>query len=166
MFALDAIRAIYPDALIVFLHRDPVNVLASVAKLTEVLRRPFTNDVDRVAIGRQVSASWVDGAARMIDAAAADKSILHLHYRQVVEEPMAVVDSLYRHCGAGRSVEGDRRMRTWLQRPSHGRSGRSRYSLEEFGLDEGTLHAQFRRYRETFDVAAEWNGGSHTSRIT
>ena len=52
LFALDAIRAVYPDARLVFVHRDPVKVLLSVAKLTEVLRRPFTRRLDRREIGR------------------------------------------------------------------------------------------------------------------
>src|SRR6201987_666051 len=65
LFALDDIRRVYPDARLVLVHRDPVRVLASVAKLTEVLRRPFARNVDRIEIGREVSASWLDGAQRV-----------------------------------------------------------------------------------------------------
>ena len=38
---------VYPDARLVFVHRDPVKVLLSVARLTEVVRRPFTRRVNR-----------------------------------------------------------------------------------------------------------------------
>jgi Sulfotransferase family len=58
VFALDDVRRVYPYARLVFIHRDPVRVLASVARLTEVLRRPFARSVDRVEVGRDVSASW------------------------------------------------------------------------------------------------------------
>ncbi len=68
LFALDAIRAVYPDARLVFVHRDPVKVLLSVAKLTEVLRRPFTRRLDRREIGAQESRRWLDGAQQMIAA--------------------------------------------------------------------------------------------------
>ena len=61
LFALDAIRAVYPDARLVFVHRDPVKVLLSVAKLTEVVRRPFTRRLDPVAIGREESAAGWKG---------------------------------------------------------------------------------------------------------
>ena len=54
LFALEAIGEVYPDARFVFLHRDPTMVLASVARLTEVLRRPFTRQLDRHDLGRQV----------------------------------------------------------------------------------------------------------------
>ena len=47
VFALNDIRRVYPDARLIFIHRDPVRVLASVTRLTEVLRRSFARKVDR-----------------------------------------------------------------------------------------------------------------------
>lgn len=161
IFALDAIRAVYPDAHIVFLHRDPLNVLASVAKLTEVLRRPFTNQIDRIAIGRQVSASWTDGAERMMTAAVSDPSILHLHYRDVVDDPMGAAARLYRHCGISLSAESERHMRGWLRKRSQSPNGRKRYNLADFGLDEKLLRDQFEGYSRAFDVPPEWPGAGH-----
>ena len=64
LFALYAIRAVYPDARLVFVHRDPVKVLLSVAKLTEVVRRPFTRRLDPHEIGRQESRRWLEGTGR------------------------------------------------------------------------------------------------------
>lgn len=46
VLALEALGATYPDARIVFMHRDPLKVLPSVARLTAVLRRPFSRTVD------------------------------------------------------------------------------------------------------------------------
>jgi hypothetical protein len=39
IFALDALREVYPDARFIFVHRDPMKALPSVARLTEILRR-------------------------------------------------------------------------------------------------------------------------------
>ncbi len=90
IFALGAIRAVYPDAQLVFVHRDPVAVLASVARLTEVLRRPFSRQIDRIDIGRQDSARWLAAAELMI--AAADREdfaapIFHVHYAENHRRP-------------------------------------------------------------------------------
>lgn len=153
VFALDAIRSVYPDAHIVFLHRDPISVLASVAKLTEVLRRPFARSLDRVEIGRQVAASWIDGAARMIENA---NAVLNLHYKDVVTAPLDAVETLYRHCGLTLSKTARARMQAWLDRAPERGNGRSRYNLAEFGLDETILRARFARYMDVFDVAPEW----------
>ena len=48
IFALAAIREVYPDARLIFVHRDPLAVLLSVARLTAVLRRPFTRHIDKI----------------------------------------------------------------------------------------------------------------------
>ena len=42
---IPTILKVYPDARLVFVHRDPLAVLLSVARLTETLRRPFTRGI-------------------------------------------------------------------------------------------------------------------------
>ena len=156
VFALDEIRAIYPDAHWVFIHRDPVAVLASVARLTEVLRRPFAHHVDLAEIGQQVCASWLDGAQRMMQAAGACGSILHLHYSEIVADPQKAADRLFRHGGHASSREAAPRMRQWLGNRSNRRHRPHRYDLARFGLDPGALRAQFKPYTDAFGIDLEW----------
>lgn len=156
VFALDDIRKVYPDACWVFIHRDPVAVLASVARLTEVLRRPFAHSVDLSEIGQQVCASWLDGAERMMRAAASSGSILHLHYREVVSGPQEAVKRLFQHGGHAASGEAAQRMRKWLGNRSNRRHRQRRYDLARFGLDPESLRAQFKPYTDTFGIELEW----------
>lgn len=44
LWQLDALLAEYPDALIVQTHRDPVNVISSIAALTHHLRRMCSDE--------------------------------------------------------------------------------------------------------------------------
>jgi hypothetical protein len=156
VFALDDIRAVYPDAYWVFIHRDPVAVLASVARLTEVLRRPFAHSVDLAEIGQQVCASWLDGAQRMMRAAASSASILQLHFREIVSAPERAADRLLRHGGHVSSGDAARRMRKWLGNRSNRRHRLRRYNLQSFGLDPEALRAQFKPYTDTFGIELEW----------
>jgi Sulfotransferase family len=156
VFALDDIRAVYPDACWVFIHRDPVAVLASVARLTEVLRRPFAHHVDLAEIGQQVCASWLDGAQRMISAAAASDSILHLHYREIVADPEQAVARLFRHGEHAAGGEAAQRMRKWLGNRSNRGHRPRRYDLARFGLDPLELRAQFKPYTDAFGIELEW----------
>ncbi len=156
VFALDDIRAVYPDALWVFIHRDPVAVLASVARLTQVLRRPFAHSVDLAEIGQQVCASWLDGSQRMMRAAAASGSILHLHYREVISDPPRAADRLFRHGGHASSRDSVQRMRKWLGNRTNRRHRPRRYDLASFGLDSEALRAQFKPYTDTFGIELEW----------
>jgi len=154
LFALDDLRKVYPDARLVFVHRDPVRVLASVAKLTEVLRRPFARSIDRVEIGAEVSAAWIEGAQRMCALGAAGAPILHLHYRDIVTAPLDAIRALYRHCDLPLSAPAEARMRTWLRSARPARP-RRRYDLREFGLDARLLRERFARYTEAFGIEIE-----------
>ncbi len=151
VFALDAIKRVYPDARIVFLHRDPLSVVASCSKLAELLRRSFTHHIDRIQIGRQVSTRLVESTRRMMQASNGD--ILHLHYRDVVSAPLDAVRKLYAHSGRVLGHQAEQRMQTWLAHPSQ--RPRRRYSLCEFGLDAGALDACFAPYKDAFDIKAE-----------
>jgi hypothetical protein len=159
VFALDDLKKVYPDAHLVFVHRDPVRVLASVARLTEVLRRPFTRSIDRLEIGRTVSASWIDGAQRMSGPSWSGDSVLHLHYRQVVSSPIDAVRAVYRHSGRALTEEAEARMRRWLPTAASARRPRQDYRLAEFGLDAHLLRERFARYTDTFGIETEDDPG-------
>lgn len=156
LFALDDIKAVYPDAQWVFIHRDPVAVLASVARLTQVLRRPFAHGVDLQEIGQQVCASWLDGAQRMMRAAASSDSILQLHYREIVSDPQKVVARIFRHSGHAAGRDAAQRMRQWLGNRSNRGHRQRRYDLASFGLDGEALREQFKPYTDTFGIQLEW----------
>ena len=155
VFALAALRKVYPQAHIVMLHRDPLKVMASVAKLTELLRRPFTTRLDRAEIGQEVSERWAHGAQQMVACKGAPDNVLHLYYRDIVGAPLNTVARLYRHCGLSLSAEAERRMQAYLRRVPRGGYAVHHHSLEEFGLDPLRLREQFAGYTRAFDVPPE-----------
>jgi len=158
VFALDAIAAIYPDANIVFVHRDPLKVLPSVAKLTEILRRPFSRHIDRADIGAQESARWLQGAAHMIAASGAQsfrRPIFHVHYRELVADPPATIAALYRHFDLDLAAETEARIRRRVAADGKGGYGANRYRFEDFSLDPAQQRALFETYTRHFDVARE-----------
>ncbi|HEY3909510.1 MAG TPA: sulfotransferase [Stellaceae bacterium] len=158
IFALPAIRAVYPDANLVFVHRDPVAVLASVARLTEVLRRPFTRHIDRVAIGREDSERWLAAAGLMI-AAADDQRfappIFHIHYSQLVADPTGTVAALYRHFGRSLGSDAAGRIGRRVAASPNGGYGRRRAQLEDYGLDPAGEHQRYAAYMARFGISSE-----------
>ena len=164
LFGLDDLRQVYPDARLVFVHRDPVRVLASVAKLTEVLRRPFARRVDRHEIGRQVSASWLAGAHNMCELASRRDAPLHLHYRQIVTSPLDAVRALYRYADMVLTAEAEERMRRWLRSGTNATRPRRSYRLADFGLDPHLLRERFAPYTDTFGVESEYFEGEAGTR--
>jgi hypothetical protein len=152
IFTLNAIRNVYPDASFIVLHRDPISVLASVARLTDLLRRPFARRVDQVAIGRQVSERWASGADRMMELMRrTDRDILHIFYPQLVSNPLASVQRVYDHCGIKFTSESRLRLQSFIDLHPRGGYEEHHHSLEEYGLDPSVLHLRFSRYLEELE---------------
>jgi hypothetical protein len=158
LFALDAIRAVYPDARLVFVHRDPVKVLLSVAKLTEVLRRPFTRSLDPHRIGREESERWLEGTRRMMavgDDAGLPEPVCHVHYLDLVSDPVATVAQVYGHFGLAPSSATLQRMERFMAARPNGGYGAHTYRFEDHGLDADAERRKFRDYMLRFGVVPE-----------
>ncbi|MGH7045425.1 MAG: sulfotransferase family protein [Stellaceae bacterium] len=158
IFALPALRSVYPDADLVFVHRDPVAVLASVARLTEVLRRPFTRHVDRLTIGREDSERWLEAAGLMVAAATQNgfaRPIVHIHYKQLVSDPAGTVAALYRHFGRRLDAEAASRIGRRVAASPNGGYGRRRARLEDYGLDPAREHERYAGYMAAFGISPE-----------
>jgi hypothetical protein len=153
VFALDAIHAVYPDARIIFLHRNPLDVVASNARLTEVLREPFARSSNRRDIGQKESERWQQGTSLMMAEAEANRfaePILHIQYRQLVADPAATIRRIYAHFGLelpGRIVDA-------ATASAAGRYGAKAYQLQDFGLDPAAEARAFAPYVAHFAIAA------------
>ncbi len=162
LFALDAIRVVYPDARLVFVHRDPVKVLLSVAKLTEVVRRPFTRRLDRHGIGAQESDRWLEGTQRMIavgDDAGLPEPIHHVHHTALVADPEAAISALYAHFGLDLAPAAADAMRLYARQRPRGGYGPRDYRFEDHGLDAAVERAKFRGYMSRFGIVQENGAG-------
>lgn len=154
VFALAEIRETYPDARMVFVHRDPVKVLLSVARLTELIRGPFTRRTDPRAIGRQESLRWREGARRMLLAAWGDNyagRICHVHYLDLIFDPIATIEQIYGHFGMELSGTARERMQEMVTQPR----GPRRYRFDDHGFDPDEERRKFREYMVEFGIQAE-----------
>jgi hypothetical protein len=156
VFALDTIRAVYPDARFVFVHRDPLEVLSSVARLTEVLRRPFARQIDRLQIGRQVSERWAQGAAILVAASNAahhaSDSVFHLKFQSLVQDPLGCIAALYERFGMTFSSDARARVQGSLAAVSETPRARGKSRLEDYGLDALTERRRYGDYMSCFGL--------------
>ncbi len=159
VFTADSLARIFPDARLVLVHRDPAHVLASVARLTELLRAPFTNSIDRHAIGRKVADDWQDGMRRMV-ALADDPAfplrdrLVHVHYGALVAEPLRTVARIYEALGLELTDETRTRIDAHVARAPRGGYGENRYTPEEYGLDPDRESERAAVYVERFGVGS------------
>jgi hypothetical protein len=160
VFAMDEIVETYPDARFVVVHRDPLRVFGSVAHLTGILRQPFVKHTDPAEIGLQVSERWIDGAERLVafdrreDVPASRK--IHLHYHDLVADPLAAVARIYGQFGRTASNATLAAMHAFLgAKPRGGYSGHRRYALGKFGVNPASLAPRFADYLDYFGIVPQ-----------
>jgi len=161
LWQLPTLLEFYPDARLVWTHRDPARVVPSVASLVSAFHRTFCREVDP----RRVAADWnaklrlgLDRALAFDRAQGGKDWCFHLPYAELVEDPLRAVRRLYAHFGDEVGPLHERRMRAWLRETPAELHGRHRYELADFGLAPGALSEQYADYRARFDVPAEGAG--------
>jgi hypothetical protein len=157
LLALDALMAEYPDARLIFTHRDPLRALASNCSLNEVLMRMSSDRVDPDAIGREwllmherALSNAVDFRERRPDVPCVD-----IGDSELAGDPIAAVARIYDAFGAKLSSVAESRMRDFLRAHPPGQHGRHHYAAERYGLRSEAVEERFRAYRERFAAFLE-----------
>ena len=159
VFSIDALTRVFPDAKLVFVHRDPGHVLVSAARLTELLRAPFTTAIDRREIGRGAADYWQDGMRRMVEVAD-DPSfplrsrLVHVQYRSLVSDPIGTIAQIYNAFGLEFSQAAREAMSAKVAQAPNGGYGANRYRPEEFGIDPDRERERASVYIERFGIAS------------
>ena len=138
--ALDALTAVYPDAQLVLLHRDPVALCASVCSLITELSGCFTDADHRAYITDHWVALLETSVARIdaFRAAHPDHPIVDVQYDALVRDPVETVAvDLRRVRRLGRRHRRTKRWRRTRPRTRRTRSASHAYTLEQYGLDRG-----------------------------
>ena len=154
---LDAFVEVYPQARIVWTHRDPATVLASVCKLIWIIRRMQTDRVDVHALGRGQLRLWSEAIRRALAfrRAEGEARFADVFLPDLVARPVETVAAVYARFGIPFTAEAGRGMHAWAgENPQH-KHGALPYTLEEFGLDLGEVREAFRDYTDHFGLRHE-----------
>ncbi len=154
---LEVLNAVYPDARLVLMHRDPVVLCASVCSLITTLTRTFSDADHR----RYIADHWTDMLERSVAsveafrAAHPAKRICDVHYADLVRDPLGAMQSVYATFGDELSGQARRAMTQHIDSHPKGRFGRHAYDLAQFGLEAGPIRERFRQYVERYDIPLE-----------
>ena len=158
-FRLKELFETYPDAAMVWLHRDPVQVAASRTMMMADIMDGIVGPVDLHAEAKKhLEMTRASIADTMSNPLVDDPRILHILYTDFMADPVAAVRRYYTFCGRQLTSEAQSAMRDYLANNRGDRHGKFRYStqlLTDIGEDLDALHAEFRPFRERFGVAIE-----------
>lgn len=146
---LDTVFEVFPNMTIIQTHRDPVETVPSFCSLVAHGWGVFSNDVDPLRVGRH----WQRKIHRMITRALATRDardgagFIDVDYRELVADPLAVMERLCTTLKLPWSEEIRARLDAWLAAHRQHAHGVHRYAAEDFGLSAGEiaeLHADYR----------------------
>jgi len=154
LYSLDALLDAYPDAAIVWTHRHPAAVMASVASLRATLRSVYSDEIHPEEIG----AESLDRYARALDRALGVRAsrpgdahrFVDVHYRDFIADPLACVRGLYQRLGLALTPEALARMQQHAAANPKDRHGAHAYTLARYGLDAERVFQRCREYCERF----------------
>lgn len=159
MWGLEHLLRMYPDARIVFTHRDPVKSVTSYTSLTSLVREMGSDHVDPFA----VAADWtprlrgvLEHALDVRDSGTYRDAVFHdMYFSDFVANQFAVVEQIYDALGLPMTGAAAARMQAFIADNPKGKHGLHLYTPEEFGIDPAAVRRDFARYIERFDLRPE-----------
>ncbi|MDT5259207.1 MAG: hypothetical protein QOD10_4287, partial [Mycobacterium sp.] len=156
---IEALLKVFPDARLVWAHRDPYKATGSLANLWRLPKGMTLHPdaVDLEAMGR--AAMWqmryhVERPLRARERIGADR-FFDMYYHEMMRDPMDVMRRIYDWAGDPLSAETEARMRNWLADHPQDRFALNTYSLDQYGLTVRQLEPVFAEYLDTFDIELE-----------
>ena len=156
LFDLPVLMKVFPDARLIFTHRDPLAVVGSAASLAWNQTIIYSDHADPRAIG----AEWLRKTRLQIERMRAarddipDERRIDVHYEDMERDWRSAMARVYRFLGlelepALPAMEAYQQRAAALKRRPH------RYSLEEFGLSPGRVLDELGDYVRTYGIALE-----------
>ncbi len=150
---LDELARTFPDALLVWTHREPREVAPSYFSLIAHGRGVLSDEVDP----REIGSEWRRKLRRMITRGLAARDRLgedrfvDIPYHQLVADPHGTVLALLERVDWGVSEATHFGIASARRRQTPGRHGAHRYALEDFGVSRAEIDDDLAEYREAFD---------------
>ena len=154
---VEAVMDVFPDATVVFTHRDPVSVLASTTTMLAYSARMHQSDIDTHALGTY----WTDRTERMLRACVRDRDLvsgtssLDILFHEYMKDDMAVVESIYEVADQPLTAASRAAMAAYMKAHPRGRFGRIAYKLADFGLDADEIRRRLSFYVDRFGIQEE-----------
>lgn len=161
MLDLPALLEVFPDARLIFTHRDPFKVVGSAASLAWNQTIIYSDHADAATIGRE----WLRKTSLQIERMRAARDVIprsrmiDVQYEEMESDWRGTMTRVYDFLGLEMEPAVPA-MEDYLDRSRNLKRHPHTYSLEEFGLSDGQVMEQLGDYVRTYDVPMEQGGDS------
>jgi hypothetical protein len=151
---LDALMAVYPDAQIIFTHRDIAKALASHCSLSAKLASKLRRSVDVNELGE----FWLEYTRIGLDRAMESRKsipesqIYDVRLRDLMGSPMTVLEDIYSQFDLDLTPEIAGLLEERIAEKPTSQEGEHEYAIEDFGLTNEQVRETLKTYNERFGV--------------
>lgn len=146
--------ATFPDAKVIWTHRDPYATFASSMSMRGHSRPIFNKDADVGYMRERFPLQLALHLARPLEMSRDRPNDMHdLYYDDLVADPLAQMKKIYAWLGDPWTDATETGMRAWLEENPQGRYGQHRYSLSQWGFTRRDLEPYFSDYLRAHPVA-------------
>lgn len=147
---LPALDRAFPEARFVMTHRDPTEVILSIATVYTGTASMFSDEVDPKFMGAMNVRIWSEGMRRAIAFrdAGNDDRFYDIQFRAMHKDPVGEVRGLYNWLGEEVSPEFEANMAAWWEENTANREPSEKPDPAMFGIDLDEVSALFAEYRE------------------
>ena len=144
----------FPDAKVVWTHRDPYAAFASSINMRGGSRPIFEKDEGREYMRQRFPQQLAFHLARPLQVAKErPDDIYNLYYDDVLADPLAQMKQLYGWLGDEWTAAAEGGMRQWLADNPQNKLGKHSYSLSQWGFSKADLEPYFHDYLRVHPVA-------------
>jgi hypothetical protein len=155
LWFLDSLLEVFPDACVIWTHRDPYETLGSYCSLMSLQWRTLYGAIDRPALGAFMERRLLVGIDRAL--AVRDRrgsgSFFDARFVDTVRDPIAVVEQASAHFGLENTPAHRDAMAAYLRNKRADERGRHRYDPADYGLDADRVRARYAHYVSRFGLA-------------
>lgn len=165
VIAMNEILAVHPDARFVMTHRDPAQVVGSIAKMTWNLRSMCAATTpDMHEVGRDMLHFIRRHVDRIMDFDAGPHGhrVVHVDYYALVADPVGQMHRIHAGLGIDTPDAVAAAVADWHAANPKNARGRNDYSLDQYGLEIAAVREQFAPYADRFAIPTEAEGLART----
>jgi hypothetical protein len=148
---------VFPDAVFVLTHRDPVAVIASLATMNCYALRMHKDVIDIDEVARY----WADRTEDMLRKCVDDRDLLtadrsmDVAFHDYMRSDIGVVERIYELAGQPLTPDSRAAMDAYVAAHPRGRHGRIDYRISDFDIAPAELRERLRFYTDRFGVETE-----------
>ena len=152
LWFLDALLEVFPDACIVWTHREPTSCIASYCSMVSLNLRTVFGGYDGRELGDHITKRFHQGVTRAmaVRERVGEERFFDADFRELVSDPMGMVERINDHFGLNSSAAGRTAMTAYLETERKDALGKHRYDPVRYGLDSAEISSVFADYITRF----------------